>query len=406
MPRRKRTPSPSETVKRRRADESAMRRRALLAKRRARHMQRLQRRPPRPPPPPPPPPPPSQYFIRPRPLSFTRPYEEVATAPFLPQGTVPPIVEFYCSDIFRLKNAFYRNLDTVFPSFCDVNADSGYFADLRTYLIRWSLLLMRARRAFRALATRIIRRRCERIPLELTDAITLSPIREPIILYDMPNRGRYTFEAQSLLQHIVSQLLHHVGGFPGSQLPRNPLTNMFFTFPQLISVHNQLLSYGRMHWAMAAFASVQYRFQSFVTLFEPAIRLAAIRQHVFMDYEGTIEEISDFVSVWTEFNGTVLSQYDFEVFEHALRVNPNHTYLLCWRRLYMRALAADLAHAPHPVDRELPHVANQRKSLRLYTLLLTKNMRLFLNECAKPAPSLLALIMGQEGEDEDEEEDY
>jgi hypothetical protein len=336
--------------------------------------------------------------------SFSYKYEDVAAAPFLRQGTVPLIVETFGRDIFYKKTDFYRSLDTVAPSFC--RSVEGFFVEQRAYIIRWCILLIRARYRWRRLAHAFLWRRANRTPLDMVDAITLDPIRQPVIVYDMKNRCRHQFDAQSLLHHIVSQLLHHTSGFPEATVPRNPLTNIPFTYAQLVSIYGQLRAHGRIHWAFAAYAAAQFRINALISLHEPALRLTSIRNYVFRDYEGTVDELVDFIYLWAEHHGITIIGNRLTRLEHALSVIPSHTYLMCWRRLYMRALAANIVHYPTPRTSDTPVIAVQRRSILIYSRILAKNIFVFLNEAPKPPPpDLFAIIMGYGDDDEDDEEE-
>jgi hypothetical protein len=324
-------------------------------------------------------------------------------APFL--LSIPDEVEFWCADIFKQKNSFYRSL----------NSDSESLSDLARleYIIRWSILLIRTRTAFRRLARRIILRRCERHALDGLDPITLDTIIQPVIVYDMERRSRYNFEAQSLMHHITNQLTQHSYGFTSSIAPRNPLTNLMFTEAQLISIHTQLRTHGRIHWTLGAYASVNYNLTTFKIMFETALRTTAIKKHVFRDYEGTAEEISDFIAIWGAYHKLTLSDVDVAFLTHTLTVIPHHSYLLCWRRLYLRALLSNITLRPSPSVLDPAPVALQKRMILYYSKILMENMRMFLDEAPKPkalSPSeFYAFLVGDDDDDDadadDEDED-
>lgn len=321
-------------------------------------------------------------------------------APFLPP--LPDDVDRWCADIFRQKNTFYRSL----------LSDAIEVPQLER-LIRWSILLIRVRAAFRRLAVRIISRRCERQPLDGLDPITLDTIVQPVIVYDMARRSRYNFEAQSLMHHISNQLTNHSYGFAAAAAPRNPLTNLMFTEAQLVSIHHQLRAQGRMHWTFAAYASVNYNLMTFKLMFEVALRTTAIKKHVFRDYEGTAEEIADFVAVWCAHHGQSLSDLDVAYLTHTLTVMADHSYLLCWRRLYLRALLSNITLRPSPSVLDAPAISLQKRMILHYSKILMQNLQMFLEEAPKPKPmspsEFYAFLVGEDedadADDEEEDED-
>jgi hypothetical protein len=235
-------------------------------------------------------------------------YEQVAAAPFIPKGRVPPAIDDRLHNIFFFKPDFYRDL---------------YSADQNE--IRWAILLIRMRTAFKRLLTLWLRRRCERVALASTDPITLSDFERPVVIYDMTGRSRYRFEAQSLMVHIKNQL-HAVNyGFPLPQMPRNPLTNLEFSLGQLISIHAQLLAHGQCYWAFSALRSCEFNMNRFVQLHEVALRQAAVQQHAFSEMSAySAEEFHDFIATYCAFHGIAMTATDHTVIQYSIPVSYTH----------------------------------------------------------------------------------
>ena len=191
-----------------------------------------------------------------------------SAAPFLPFGQLDTEIEYFLHGLFTLPRInILRNLYAIDrPYFIPANETPTekerrlratehvqahvppYFGQLQVRLISHLIVLTRMRLSFKQLITKFLIRSIERQPLSQMDAITLEPIEQPLIVYDMTHRCRHCFEAKPLMIHIHNQLLYSAGGFNSSQLPRNPLTNLPFRLSQLVSIVTQLKKYGHVTW--------------------------------------------------------------------------------------------------------------------------------------------------------------
>ena len=305
-------------------------------------------------------------------------YEQVAAAPFIPKGRVPPAIDHRLHNIFFFKPDFYRDLEGA-----------------SAYEIRWAILLIRMRAAFKRLLNAWIRRRCDRVPLATTDPITLSEFTHPIIVYDMAGRSRYQFEAQGLMVHIKNQLHHVSFGFPQPQIPRNPLTNLEFKPGQLVSIHRQLSAHGRNYWAFSALQACEFRMHRFMQLHEPALRQAAVQSHVFGEMNAySAEEFHDFIATYCIFHGLNLGPTDHIIIQYVIQHRPENEYIAYWRQLYVIALMHNIVSDPQPSINDTPVVAAHKKGVSLMTRILSQNIRGFIAE-ERPAFTAHSQVMTQ-----------
>lgn len=296
-------------------------------------------------------------------------YEQVAAAPFIPEGRVPPAINERLHNIFFFKPDFYRDLG----------------AAATETEIRWAIFLIRMRAAFKRLLTTWLRRRCERVALPTTDPISLAEFERPVVIYDMAGRSRYQFEAQGLMVHIKNQL-HNVNyGFPQPIIPRNPLTNLPFSLGQLVSIHTQLLTHGRSYWAFSALMECEGHLGRFFQLHEPALRKAAVQSHVFGEMNAySAEEFHDFIATYSAFHGLAISATDHIIIQYAIQYQLDNDYINCWRRLYVVALMHNIVSEPQPTLSDTPVVASHKKAVSLMARILAQNIRGFIAE-VRPA---------------------
>jgi hypothetical protein len=335
-------------------------------------------------------------------------YEQVAAAPFFPKGRIPEAIDTRLHNLFFFKPDFYRNL--------------GAEPDPKE--IRWSILLIRMRAAFKKLLAAWIRRRCDRVSLATRDPITLSDFERPITLYDMAGRSRYRFEAKALMVHIKNQL-HSVNfGFPMPQMPRNPMTNLEFSIGQLTSIHEQLLAACQSYWAFSAFRDCEFHMNRFMQLHETALRHAAVQMHAFSEMNSySAEEFHDFIATYCAFHGVIMTATDHVIIQFSIQHRPDNPYLDCWRRLYVIALMHNIVSMPQPTLSDTPVVATYKKAVSLMARILGQNLRGWIAEemqayrahTAAATHSIIQQIFGVDvagaagwdaDEDEDEDEDY
>lgn len=324
-----------------------------------------------------------------------------SAAPFLPLGHLDTEAEYFLYGLFDIpKINTLRNLYGIDrPYFIPANETPDekqrrlkanehiqahvppYFAQLQARLISHLIVLTRMRLSFKHLANRFLIRTIERQPLPQMDAITLEPIEQPLIVYDMQHRCRHCFEARPLMIHIHNQLLYSAGGFNSSQLPRNPLTNLPFQLSQLTSIVTQLKKYGHVTWPILAFAATNFALPKFKILHEPALRYTAIMNYIYVEPPQYVaEELVDFIIVYANIHKSPIYITDINMLTHAATHYSSDPYLMCWRRLYRVALFYNLI-STAPSSYDTPDMLIQRKTIMNLSRILLLNMGQYVREC-------------------------
>lgn len=341
-------------------------------------------------------PPPLAYTIKSRidaERIFSYSWEQLSAAPFLPQNAVPTTYNLALQELTRGRVTTYRSM-------LDFNGDQDQ-------LISYALLIMRLRTAFRRLVRRFIIRAADKIAFSEIDPITLSPVQQPVILYDMKNRCRHQFEARTLMTHIHNQLLHTSFGFPAPQEPRNPLTNISLNIGQLTSVYKQLTSYGYCKWTFTGLRVYYFNLDLFTKIFEKPLRHNAVRTTVLVDTNDiAAEQLTSFIHVYAAHHGTLLNELELSILQYAVTQRPADSFLMCWRRLYLVALWHGIATSPVATRHDELEVNVQRRALIILSRILMMNMKKYLDENKSDYNSWIAEQPDEdEGEDEDEDED-
>ncbi len=317
-----------------------------------------------------PPSPPLAYTITKRIDSariFEYSWQQLAAAPFLPRDSIPITYNSTLQELTRQRAATYRSM-------LEFKGDQDQ-------LISYALLILRMRAAFRRLVRRFIIRTADKISFGEVDPITLSPVQQPVILYDMKNRCRHRFEARTLMVHIHNQLLHTSYGFPAPQEPRNPLTNIPLNVGQLTSIYAQLSSYGYNKWTFSGLRAYCFNLERFSKMFETPLRHAAVRNTVLVDTNDiAAEQLCAFIHIYAAHHGSLLNELELSVLQYSATQRPADSYMMCWRRLYLVALWHGLAATPTTTRLDDLETHVQRRALVILTRILTMNIKNYLTE--------------------------
>ncbi len=208
---------------------------------------------------------------------------------------------------------------------------SHLFRDIQAEFFAAYLREMRMRRAFR---TFVQRWRIHRIhqkspPLSsMVDPITLQPPVKPVILYHMAHRTRYVYDANTLSTWIESNLKHHQGGFASPQAPRNPLTNTPFTYPQLVSLYQQLRDHGELRWGFITLRHHDFDRARWHLFHSSALTLSAIRESITrLDSVHAQDMLADFIFMKMDDLHIYCTPTIQRIYHEAISRFPTHWYL-------------------------------------------------------------------------------
>lgn len=164
-----------------------------------------------------------------------------------------------------------------------------------------------------------------------TDFITLSPIDNPIHLYNFGNRCQYIFDGKSLLQHIHKRLLHHDGQIPEPLVPMNPFTNEAFTLSQMIVIHSAMKQQGHSSWTLEAFVKCKFQTQQLLNHFRKPLRLHALKSilYDYSDWDG-IDLLLNFIESHHDEHNSLFHKNLYAFF---LREMPDEVKIQEWRSL-------------------------------------------------------------------------
>ena len=205
---------------------------------------------------------------------------------------------------------YYHLRDQVYESYL---AETRLRNAMRNVLLRWRNYQMDKRGS------------------EQVDPITLCEPDKPVVLYDWSVKKKFVFDAKSLATHIETALLYHESGFASPQQPRNPWTNLDFSYRQLFSIYEQLNAHGELRWGLLTLREHNFNKMSWERHYQTAITIKAIRSSILqLDTSYAKELFEDFIITKIEdislVNPVVIRAYHYAITHH-----PRHWYLEKWK---------------------------------------------------------------------------
>jgi hypothetical protein len=250
--------------------------------------------------------------------------------------------------------------------------DRLLYDNLRDQVCAAYLKEYRLRSLFRSFLHRWrIRRMDQRYTKEI-DPITLSEPQKEVFIYDWSVKKKFVFEAKSLSDVVESALLYHEGGFAMPRYPRNPWTNIEFSYGQLLSIYHQLAFHKEIGWCLQTLRQYNFNKSMWNTYHHSTITMTAIKSSLrLLDSLDAREMLEDFIFSKLEDLGMSTSLYLHRAYQIAMIRLPQHWYLEQCKQL------ASLHYESQHFNR------NRNNHIRQKCILLFKKQPLFLNDLVK-----------------------
>jgi hypothetical protein len=202
------------------------------------------------------------------------------------------------------------------------------FTNLKEQLFTAYIKEMRLRRAFRNVLQRWRIYQIDKKESANIDPITLIEPKKQVVIYDIDTKTRYIFDATSLATWIESNLNHNEGGFAVPMNPRNPWTNIDFTYPQLIAIYNQLKEHGELRWGFTTFREYNFNKPKWQQYHSSTLTMRAIRTSLTkLDSYDARELLEDFIFSKMDDLHIYSNSYINNAYRQAILRVPNHWYL-------------------------------------------------------------------------------
>jgi hypothetical protein len=166
------------------------------------------------------------------------------------------------------------------------------------------------------------------------DPFTLTNPIQAISVYDHRAKGCFIFEAKSLMRSFESYLFQNDWLFPQPQEPKNVLTNVNFTYPQIIKIWNEFRKYGAISWAIEAYKKCACDISKFHTIYKIALEIeglkALLRNRSSNEFQTLLREFIEDHHIDYGKNFTTNMDTIFWAIEH----QPRHEYIEKWVTLF------------------------------------------------------------------------
>jgi hypothetical protein len=202
------------------------------------------------------------------------------------------------------------------------------FSNLKEQVYNAFLREIRLRSVFRRVLQRWRINRIDKKTEKEVDPITLTYPEKEVNIYDIDLKKKYVFDAKSLSSLIESQLLYSEGGFAIPMYPRNPLTNIEFTYNQLISIYIQLKSYGELRWGFTTLRQYNFSKSRWQLYHNSALTMNGIRSSLInLDSRDARELLEDFILLKMDELHIFSPIYITNAYKLAIQQVPHHWYL-------------------------------------------------------------------------------
>ena len=163
------------------------------------------------------------------------------------------------------------------------------------------------------------------------DPITLSKPEIPITIYCFELGIKYIYDAETLARDIDKKLLNNDGMFPNPLFPKNTLTNIEYTMPQLLSIWHKCKKAGLTSWTFEAFRVVKFDIDKFLLYHNRILRVNAMRAVLKnpndIDYYDTVY---DFIMLHHDHHSIDPEELTYKRF---ILSYPDDPIILLWRSL-------------------------------------------------------------------------
>lgn len=309
---------------------------------------------------------------------------------FLKQGiqTRHEYLEFQKDTLLHLK--FYR---------INVNLDVTKYENRLKRLRLWVRKDQLVRTAMRRLVQLWLYKRYRTRFINTEDPATLTAPRLPIHVYDPKIKGTYVFDAFSLRKSIQMNLTFTDWMFPDPAAPKNPLTNLPFTMPQMLRILEQLRVANATNWWLEAYYQTKFNLDVMRKVFVTPLKLNSLTELV---RNKSSEEYTEYLQ---EFIEEQFDVHDIDFNSHLIILKwaaariPNDPYMIEWASaMYEFKKVRILYSIPETI---LDHILIDPLyplTLRLFnkTDEIARLGRLRLASIPKPSPPLSQQVMPQQ----------
>jgi hypothetical protein len=243
--------------------------------------------------------------------------------------------------IALLKPAFseYKSVLNIYTKPSSLYGPSRYFTRSANEIYEKNQKL---RWAFKRLLNLWLKAKCKKRTMD-SDLISMEtvPKQEQVKVYCTKSRTLYIFSGSSLLKLVKSSLESQQGSISSPKPPKNPFTNVPFTYAQMIKVSSELMNWcAKKHKKypaiLALYEESRYSTNFLMSLHNNYLQYLATRNYVFNDdIHGTffLENLEVLLDAYALFLVKYDRFLDVELFRAWFEEDKTNDLLRSWRIL-------------------------------------------------------------------------
>lgn len=181
---------------------------------------------------------------------------------------------------------------------------------IKTLIFRWKL------------------RNCLRNVKNTEDPVTMDIPKKPVRIVDFEGGMSFVFEANTLRKTIESRILLSDYMFPQPENPVNVLTNIPFTYGQLVSVIQQCKKYNETSWILEGLKQNKYNLNLFIAYYKKQLKVEAINAFFKKPMYLLQETVLDYFI--KEAENAILSNTSIDKFIEAYTNRPEMPIIKQW----------------------------------------------------------------------------
>jgi hypothetical protein len=163
------------------------------------------------------------------------------------------------------------------------------------------------------------------------DPVTMEPPKKPIRVIDFENKISFIYEASTIRKTIENKILLSDYMFPEPQEPLNLLTNVPFSYKQLISIIQQCKNYSEFNWILEDLYKYNCDLELFTIYNKQRLKIEAINTYFKKSSYFIRETTMDFFGL--EADDCELSIDTAQRFANLYDTKPESRMVMVWIRL-------------------------------------------------------------------------
>ena len=167
------------------------------------------------------------------------------------------------------------------------------------------------------------------------DPFTSCQVDDPLVLFNMKQRGIYIFDYLSMQRHFENSLKTNEYLFSTPKVPKNPFTNIPFSLAEQIYIIDWLRYYGFSSWIIEGYKDVKYNTKIFSMKYQSAIKIDIVKDfNRNPQLEDSQVHFADFIKCVFEHLEVDIDTAKYRILIWAALNSYQDSFIKAWRKIY------------------------------------------------------------------------